>query len=123
MNVQIRSRGIAITAGLRSHVERRAAFALDRFSERIKAVTVRFDDTNGPRGGADKVCRVEIALRGTGRVRASDTHEDLYVAIDGALHRSARSVARVLDRERRVVLELLALASAAERGEGHAADS
>ena len=112
MNVQIRTRGIPVTEGLRSHVERRASFALDRFSERVISVTVRLADSNGPRGGVDKVCRVEIALRGAGSVRASDAHSDLYVAIDGALHRTSRGVARTLQRERQVVLELLALASA-----------
>ena len=113
MNVQIRTRGIPVTEGLRSHVERRADFALDRFAERVKSVTVRFADANGHRGGVDKVCRVEVALRGAPGVRASDTHEDLYVAIDGALHRAARGVARAVQRERQVVLELLALASTA----------
>ena len=117
MNVQIRSRGIPITDGLRSHVERRASFALDRFAERVTSVTARFEDTNGPRGGVDKTCRVEVALRGARTVRASDSHADLYVAIDGALHRAARGVSRALHRERQVVLELLALASAAEARE------
>ncbi|HET7754061.1 MAG TPA: ribosome-associated translation inhibitor RaiA [Anaeromyxobacteraceae bacterium] len=112
MNVQIRTRGIPITGGLRSHVERRASFALDRFAERVMSVTVRFADVNGPRGGVDKVCRVEVVLRGAGAVRASDTHADLYVAIDGAFHRVARGVTRALQRERQVVLELLALAAA-----------
>jgi len=113
MNVQIRSRAIPITPGLRSHVERRASFALDRFADRVRSITVRFEDENGARGGIDKVCRVEITLRGAGAVRASDTHEDLYVAIDGALHRASRGVTRALQRERQVVLELLALASTA----------
>ena len=63
MNVQIRTRGIPVTEGLRSHVERRADFALDRFAERVTSVTVRFADANGHRGGVDKVCRVEVALR------------------------------------------------------------
>jgi ribosomal subunit interface protein len=115
MNVQIRTRGIPITQGLRSHVERRASFALDRFADRLMSVTVRFADVNGARGGVDKVCRVEIVLRGAGAVRASDAHEDLYVAIDGALHRASRNVARALHRERQVVLELLAIASASTR--------
>jgi ribosomal subunit interface protein len=118
MNVQIRSRGMTITDGLRSHVERRASFALDRFAERVMSVTVRFEDTNGPRGGLDKLCRVEVALRGAAAVRASDRHSDLYVAIDGALHRAARAVSRTLHRERQVVLELLALASAADARNG-----
>lgn len=121
MNVQIRTRGIPVTEGLRSHVERRADFALDRFAERVTAVTVRFADTNGRRGGVDKVCRVEVTLRGAPGVRASDTHEDLYVAIDGALHRAARGVARAVQRERQIVLELLALASTARDARERAA--
>lgn len=98
MQIEIRTQGIPVTAGMRSHVERRLAFALDRYRERVGRVTVRFGDVNGPRGGSDKTCRLDLTLRPGGTVRVADVDADLYVAIDRAAHRANRSVARRLLR-------------------------
>lgn len=98
MQIEIRTQGIPVTAGMRVHVERKLAFALDRFRERVGRVTVRFGDVNGPKGGADKACRMDVTLTPGGTVRVADVDPDLYVAIDRAAHRVNRSVARRLER-------------------------
>jgi ribosome-associated translation inhibitor RaiA len=116
MTIDIRCRSFPPTAGLRARIQRRASFALDRFADRVTRVTVRLSDANGPRGGADKTCAVEVVLRGATPVRASDTAPDAYAAIDRALHRAAQSVARTVERERRELLDLLAVASVAGEG-------
>jgi ribosomal subunit interface protein len=111
MNVRIRTRGLRLGKNLRSHVERRAFFALDRFEDRIERVDVRLEDANGPRGGEDKLCRVEVRLRGAPvPVRVSDRSADAASAFDRAVHRAGRAVAKAVDRERQTLLELLALA-------------
>lgn len=115
MNVDIRTRGFSLTPGLRAHVERRLEFALDRYEERIARVRVVVGDVNGPKGGEDKSCRVEVRLRGGGAVRASAVDGDAYAAIAAASHRVARSVTRALERERATMLELLWLARATSR--------
>jgi ribosomal subunit interface protein len=114
MNVEIRSPGMAVTAGLRARVERRAQFTLDRFVDRMARVTVRFSDANGPRGGEDKTCAIEVTLRGTAPVRVSATASDLYVAIDRAFHKAAYSIGRVVQRERQELIDLLTVTRATE---------
>ena len=37
-------------------------FALDRFAGAIREVDVRLADLNGPRGGVDKLCRVQLRM-------------------------------------------------------------
>jgi ribosomal subunit interface protein len=98
MQIELRALGMTVTDGMRSHVERRLGFALDRFGEHVTRVTVRVADVNGPRGGPDKVCRVEAALHGGVRVVIDERDLDAYVAIDRAAHRLNRSVARRLTR-------------------------
>lgn len=110
MNVEIRTRGFSLTPGLRGHVERRLDYALDRYRERISRIRVVIADVNGPRGGADKSCRLELRLRGGGAVRVTALDEDAYVAIGEAAHRAGRAVDRALHRERRTTIELLWLA-------------
>jgi ribosomal subunit interface protein len=115
VQVEIRTRGFTVTPGLRAHVERRLQFALDRYDERIAGIRVILRDVNGPRGGPDKSCRVEVQLRDAGTARATVVDGDAYVAVDVAAHRVARGVARALRRERAATLELLWLAKALGR--------
>ena len=100
MNIHIQARSFALTHSLREHVERRLQFALGWADEHLRQVSVRLSDENGPRGGEDKRCRIQITFRGAPSVVIDDTEADLYVAIDRAADRAGRSVARRLERQR-----------------------
>ena len=100
MNIHIQARGFALTDSLREHVERRLRFAFGWADDRLRQVSVRLWDENGPRGGEDKRCRIQIAFPGAPSVVIDDTEADLYVAIDRAADRAGRSVARRLERQR-----------------------
>ena len=64
MDIEIRGH-LKPTEALRRHVEKRVSFALGRLQQHVRGVTVWFDDINGPaRGGADKSCRIAVALGG-----------------------------------------------------------
>ena len=102
MRILLRGLGIGPTPAIEERVERRLLFALGRFARRVDDITVRFEDLNGPRGGVDKVCRVEARLRPGGAVRVAERSEDLYTAIDRAADRIGRAVRRELDRRRKV---------------------
>jgi ribosomal subunit interface protein len=115
VNIELRTRGFSLTPALRAYVERRLEFALDRYAERVARVRVVVSDVNGPRGGEDKACRIEIRLRGGGSVRSTEVDGDAYAAVGTAAHRAARALARALQRERAATLELLWLAQTMSR--------
>lgn len=96
MIVEIRSRAFTITEPVRQHVERRLKFALDRFAD-VKRVAVCLGDLNGPRGGADKFCRICVFLN-TGVAVVEEVQPDMYSAISRAAHRLAMKVARKMGR-------------------------
>lgn len=98
MTIDLRCRPFELTPALAGHVERRLRFALGRFAGRVQAVSVRLTDDNGPRGGVDKACRLRVHLRGAGLVRVEELDSDLYAAVDRAVARLARGVARALQR-------------------------
>lgn len=100
MRLSIRASGIELSEELRRHVERRLLFALSRFGERVKDVTVRLADLNGPRGGIDKRCRMLAQLAPRGAIRVVKTDGDLQAAIDRCAERLGRSVVRELGRWR-----------------------
>ena len=99
MRVDIKTSGLDLTEGLREHTERRLGFALDRAHHDVNTITVRLSDINGPRGGADKRCQIQIPLPRHNGVVIEETDADLYVAIDRAASRAAdRPGARRRDR-------------------------
>ena len=109
MTVNIQARNVEISESLRAHVTRRLLFALSRFGRQIQRVSVKFKDANGLRGGMDKNCCVDVCLHRSRRVRIEDLDSDLFAVIDRAADRAARSVARVLERERDLKIMRFAL--------------
>lgn len=100
MQIVIQSRGFDLTAGLREHVERRIHFALDWANYHVRKVSVCLSDINGPRGGEDKRCHIQMTVAGVADVVIEDTEADLYVAIDRATDRAGRTLARRVERQR-----------------------
>ena len=97
MRIQIR-----ITAGLSPSLaplaRRRLEFALGRFGVRVRSLTVRLTDLNGPRGGLDKHCLVAIRLTSPRRlIVVEDTDAEAEVAIGRAADRASRVVARAVE--------------------------
>jgi putative sigma-54 modulation protein len=100
MNIVIQSRSFAVTAAMRQHVERRILFALGWADYKVKKVQVRLSDLNGPRGGEDKRCQIQVLAAGIPEVVIQDVEADVYVAIDRAADRAGRALARRLEKLR-----------------------
>ena len=100
MQIDIQARGFTLTEALREHIKRRLGFALGSRNHHIHRVRVQLSDINGPRGGADKCCHIQVMLVHLPDVVIKDTKADLYAAIDLATDRAARAVGRRLVRQR-----------------------
>lgn len=100
MHVDIRWKGVTKSQALADHVHRRLRFALHGFEEKVRTVTLRFEDTNGPRGGIDKRCTVEVTGR-FGILVTEARDSNFYTAADLALSRADQAVARSTKRDRR----------------------
>jgi ribosome-associated translation inhibitor RaiA len=87
-----------LSDALREYGERRLRFALGRFVPRIADVHLRFEDVNGPRGGVDKQCRLDVLGLPSWRIQVQGEGTSFYDAIDAAAARAGRSIARLLSR-------------------------
>ncbi|MDP1525102.1 MAG: HPF/RaiA family ribosome-associated protein [Rhodocyclaceae bacterium] len=103
MNVQIHASDFTLTDGLREHIAWRVAYATNHGRDEVSRVIVHLSDINGPRGGVDKRCGVELRLKGAESLVVEDVQADLYVAIDRAFERIGRSMQRRLARRRKFV--------------------
>lgn len=100
MQLDIQCRGFDLTDSLRDYAKKRLAYNLNCGDSHIARVIVRLSDINGPRGGKDKRCHLELRLKGLPEVVIEDTEADLYVAIDRAAERAGRALLRCLARQR-----------------------
>ena len=100
MRIDIHSSKFALTESLRSHIERKIQFALSWAHHKLPHIHVRLDDVNGPKGGEDKVCRFQIPVAGAKPVVIEEIQADMYVAIDRAIERAARTISRRVERSR-----------------------
>lgn len=77
--------------------ERRLEYALGRFAPRVRSLSVRLTDTNGPRGGLDKRCLIAVRLMRPRRlIVIEDVDTDAAVVISRAAERAARAVSRAV---------------------------
>ncbi|WCM87028.1 HPF/RaiA family ribosome-associated protein [Acidovorax sp. NCPPB 3576] len=83
---------------MRETVDRRVRFFLRRLSAHVPRADIQLIDVNGPRGGVDKRCQIELRTDGAGPVVVSSVARDWRTALDGALARAARHVLRVWRR-------------------------
>jgi ribosomal subunit interface protein len=100
MQIDIQARNFPLTDALRSHVQRRLGFALSSRDDHILRIQVRLSDINGPRGGADKRCHIQVTISQLADVVIEDTELDIYTAIDRAADRASRTLDRRLSRHR-----------------------
>ena len=102
MQMDIQCRGFDLTAGLRDYASRCLAYSLSHGDAYIRRVIIRLSDINGPRGGEDKRCHLEVRLKGgLPGVVIEDIEADLYLAINRAAERAGRTLARRLARSQR----------------------
>lgn len=109
MQITIQARKFVLTDALRNYAERRLRFALTCCGDHIQRVVMRLSDINGPRGGEDKRCHLQVILSGLPNVVVVGTEADLYTAIDSVAERTGRSVVRKIERQQTLLRQASAL--------------
>jgi ribosome-associated translation inhibitor RaiA len=100
VSAQIRVLGVELDQDARAHLRRKLALKLAKSAASIERVSVRVTDANGPRGGVDQVCRINVVLIGLPPVLIEERDASLEAAIDGALTGAERAVRRSVQRRR-----------------------
>jgi hypothetical protein len=80
--------------------EARLRFVMRRLTWLVPRATVQIADVNGPRGGVDKRCRIQLSTDAHGTVVVTSVARDARAALDSALARAARALTRLWQRAR-----------------------
>lgn len=75
LNIRVHQPKLNDSSTAIKETERALHFALDRFAHIVREVEVSLTDINGPRGGCDKMCKIQVRLipRGMKVVRTIDS--------------------------------------------------
>ena len=110
--VNIRATRLELDDETRAYIRKKLGQKLGRFAPSIERVTVRMRDVNGPRGGVDQVCRINVVLSRLPSVVFAAQAPALETGIDAALSGVARAVRRTVQRRRTKPLKAKTIARA-----------
>lgn len=100
MKLTIRARHVHLTQELHEQIRRRIHSAFARSSLAIRSIDVSLTDINGPKGGPDKQCRVQVRGRGIPSIVIEHVGVDTLATVALAADRAGRAVLRALVRSR-----------------------
>jgi transcription elongation GreA/GreB family factor len=98
--ITLKTKGLTARRGLRRFTNQRLETFLGRFKRRIRRVDVWLEDVNGPRGGIDTRCRIDLRLHPRGRLSVDAQAVDEYGAITKAANRTRSQLDRRYKRSR-----------------------
>ena len=97
---QLTVHATTLGAGFRRLMATRLSTALRGVGQDLERVVVRFEDLNGPKGGVDTACRIQLTVRGRPVLVAEARADGEARAFRLALPRLATALARQRGRDR-----------------------
>lgn len=96
----VRVDGVHLDEDDRAYIRRRLGEKLAKYARSIERVTVRVRDINGPRGGVDLLCRINVVLSGLPSVVVEHKSALLRPALTGAITAVEQAVRSTVRRRR-----------------------
>ena len=100
MQTIIQSQDFALTGALKSFIQDHANKSMNSCNTHIKQLNIRLKDINGPKGGEDKECCVEVKLANSAPIVVTKRSSDAYQSIRMALSRASRITLRKVGKRR-----------------------
>ena len=100
MDVTLDTRKVAVPATYKGRLARRVSGFFLRFDHAIKRLHVTLKDVNGPKGGMDKVCQLNIELTDGNRIIVEEKSNLFVRAMGLSIKRARNLVVRKIKKKR-----------------------
>lgn len=100
MDVTLDTRNVTVPATFKNRLSRRVAGFFTRFDHSVRKLHVTLKDVNGPRGGIDKVCQLNIELTDGNQIIVQERSNRLVKAMGLCIRRARSLVAGQLRKKR-----------------------
>jgi putative sigma-54 modulation protein len=94
MLLTIHAHNQRISSTFKDEMRAKISAVFARSQEKIRKIKVVFSDINGPKGGEDQQCRVQVVLFGLPTVNVVTTQENIHKALAKALSAAQVSLQR-----------------------------
>ncbi|MGH1428081.1 MAG: HPF/RaiA family ribosome-associated protein [Arenicella sp.] len=98
MKTLIHSNDITLSNTLHQFIQQQATRSMSICSERVERVIVRLKDINGPKGGNDKECCIEVKLANSPSVIVTKRSSTIYASVRKAMKRASRTTLRHIQK-------------------------
>lgn len=103
MKVILKGVHITLTERLKAYVDEHLVAPIERFfDDEAAELDIHLVDSNGPKGGRDKECRVTAFIPGSAPMHITEATDDLFQSIDFARDRLEKTIKREQERKRMV---------------------
>ena len=100
MKTVIKSHDFTITQAMERFIQRKTRTMMSASQEQTERLVVRLRDINGPKGGQDKECSVEVTLPNFAPIVVKKRSSNAYASISQALKRASRITLRRIAKRR-----------------------
>ncbi len=100
MDVTLDTRKVAVPATYKSRLARRVSGFFTRFDHSVRRLHVTLKDVNGPKGGRDKVCQLNIEMTDGNQIIVQERSNRFVRAMGLCIRRARGVVARQVKKKR-----------------------
>lgn len=111
MQTVIHSNDFTLTDALTHFINQQVGTSMSVCAAQVERLVIRLKDVNGPKGGDDKECSVEVKLVSHAPIVVSKRSSDAYASIRKALGRASRTTIRKLNKRRAIKVDSRAIAN------------
>ncbi len=94
MHLHRQQHQLVLTPDLEEYARRKLHFSLGRFRNRARSATVQLGDLDGPNGGIDTECRLEVQTSWNTEIRLEERGGNQFEVVARAAERAGRAVSR-----------------------------
>lgn len=100
MNIEVKQDKVELQNSLVATIQQHLTADLTRFDRMIRRVCVKIADINGPHGGEDKSCRIQVYLKRTSSVIIEERGANILSVVGRAINRVDMAMLRMADQLR-----------------------
>lgn len=100
MHMTIVSNNLQVSSKQRVLLIERARQTFRRLVNRIEGVTATFVDVNGPKGGIDTMCKLQVSVPKGKNILVTATQENIFSAFAKALAKAKQQLTKLYSRKK-----------------------
>jgi hypothetical protein len=100
MKIEVKQDKVELQNSFITNIHQNLTTGLTRFDRMIRRICVKIADINGPRGGEDKSCRIQVFLKRTSSIIIEERGASIFAVVGKAISRVDMAMFRMADQRK-----------------------